>query len=148
MVVDDEEEEAEAVEVERLRPKRGRGGGDGAEVLPGGVAERRGGERRQRTQQPEQQLRARALALAQRRPCAQREVAEEARVALGVQRLERTERGEGEVGVGGVRRPPSSGSLSGAARAPAGAKPAPMKLGGAKKPPSKNDIDLEAMLNG
>ena len=54
----------------------------------------------------------------------------------------------GHVGIGGVRRPPSSGSLSGAARAPAGAKPAPMKLGGAKKPPSKNDIDLEAMLNG
>lgn len=57
----------------------------------------------------------------------------------------------GHVGLGGgVRRPPTSGSLGGGIGGvkPAGTtKPPPMKLGGGK-PVSKNEIDLEAMLNG
>ena len=53
----------------------------------------------------------------------------------------------GHASIGGVRRPPSSGSLGGGVRSMGGAKPPPMKLGGAKTL-SKNDIDLEAMLNG
>ena len=53
----------------------------------------------------------------------------------------------GHASIGGVRRPPSSGSLGGGVRSMGGAKPPPMKLGGAKTL-AKNDIDLEAMLNG
>ena len=55
----------------------------------------------------------------------------------------RTSATVGHVGIGGLRRPPSGGSIGGARPA---VKPPPMKLG-AKSALSSNDIDLEAMLN-
>jgi len=49
----------------------------------------------------------------------------------------------GHVGIGGVRRPPSSGSIGGVKPA---VKPPPMKLGAKSALSKSNDIDLEEML--